>query len=82
MSNSRCRFDVSILFVVVAIWLAIVDVGARGGDGLLLKIAGSFRVKANDARQFPRQRQRLKEFIFDFTWCDAAETMPQSGAFD
>jgi hypothetical protein len=40
-----------ILFVVVAIWLGIVDPGARGEDWILrLKIAGSFRVKRSPRR--------------------------------
>src|SRR6266480_1990382 len=62
-----------VLFVVVAIWLAIVDVGARGGDWITLENCRLVPSEANDGDSF-HVRANGKEFIFRLYLVDAPET--------
>ncbi len=62
-----------VLFVVVAIWLAIVDVGARGGDWITLENCRLVPSEANDGDSF-HVSVNGKEFIFRLYLVDAPET--------
>src|SRR6266480_6366820 len=62
-----------VLFVVVAIWLAIVDVGARGGDWITLENCRLVPSEANDGDSF-HVSVNGKEYIFRLYLVDAPET--------
>jgi hypothetical protein len=62
-----------ILFVVVTIWLANVDVGARGGDWITLENCGLVPNTANDGDSF-HVSVNGKEYIFRLYLVDAPET--------
>src|SRR5438067_1806209 len=62
-----------ILFVVVAIWLAIVDLGARGGDWITLENCRLVPSQANDGDSF-HVSVNDKEYIFRLYLVDAPET--------
>jgi len=62
-----------ILFVVVTIWLANVDVGARGGDWITLENCRLVPNAANDGDSF-HVSVNGKEYIFRLYLVDAPET--------
>ena len=62
-----------ILFVAVAIWLAIVDLGARGEDWITLENCRLVPSEANDGDSF-HVSVNGKEFIFRLYLVDAPET--------
>ncbi len=62
-----------VLFVVVAIWLAIVDVGARDGDWITLENCRLVPSEANDGDSF-HVRANKKEYIFRLYLVDTPET--------
>ena len=62
-----------ILFVVVTIWLANVDVGARGGDWITLENCRLVPNTANDGDSF-HVSVNGKEYIFRLYLVDAPET--------
>jgi len=62
-----------ILFVVVAIWLAIVDLGARGEDWITLENCRLVPNEANDGDSF-HVSVNGKEYIFRLYLVDAPET--------
>src|SRR5436305_8340858 len=62
-----------ILFVVVAIWLAIVDLGARGEDWITLENCRLVPNEANDGDSF-HVSGNYKEYIFRLYLVDAPET--------
>src|SRR5438477_5597333 len=62
-----------ILFVVVAIWLAIVDLGARGEDWITLENCRLVPSQANDGDSF-HVDVNGKEYIFRLYLVDAPET--------
>ena len=62
-----------ILFVVVTIWLANVDVGARGGDWITLENCRLVPNAANDGDSF-HVSVNGKEYIFRLYFVDAPET--------
>src|SRR5207253_1943717 len=62
-----------ILFVAVAIWLAIVDLGARGEDWITLENCRLVPSEANDGDSF-HVRANDKEYIFRLYLVDAPET--------
>src|SRR5437773_1571230 len=62
-----------ILFVVVAIWLAIVDLGARGEDWITLENCRLVPSQANDGDSF-HASVNGKEYIFRLYLVDAPET--------
>ena len=61
-----------ILFVVVTIWLANVDVGARGGDWITLENCRLVPSAANDGDSF-HVSVNGKEYIFRLYLVDAPE---------
>src|SRR5207253_6003799 len=62
-----------ILFVAVAIWLAIVDLGARGEDWITLENCRLVPSEANDGDSF-HVRANDKEYIFRLYLVDTPET--------
>ncbi len=62
-----------ILFVVVTIWLAAVDVEARGGEWITLENCRLLPNAANDGDSF-HVGVNGKEYIFRLYWVDAPET--------
>ena len=62
-----------VLFVVVAIWLAIVDLGARGEDWITLENCRLVPSEANDGDSF-HVRANKKEYIFRLYLVDTPET--------
>jgi competence protein ComEA len=62
-----------ILFAVVAIWLGIVDLGARGGDWITLENCRLIVNPANDGDSFHASVGE-KEYIFRLYLVDAPET--------